>query len=443
MGEVAREIQFGSTVTPGVTIIEGTDHPVAPSATKAQLWVKSDYVVPTGSPHTKDGQVLMMTDDTGLDIEMSWLAANYKPRIGAALAFAHIEEGVGFAGGVQSGPTVDSCISYIYDHLSNMWYKAFVDNTFADARITSSNDGGYTWVPLHTVDTSIAHGDLAQPCTNGTNLGVAADGAFYLSTSLSASDLPSAGAPTGSPALMSGSTGLVWSEQSSLWVMCGDNATNGYIYTSPDGITWFNRTPAGMTTDMPVSMDIAHTGFGGYTNTERIILCCGANGTQLWFSTTGGITWTEDTSNVPSIGMETIMWAPSIVGDSTLSVSMGAWIGVDAGSNLWFSINNQGSYWLDTTHSARCIYRTPEFAGWGNTSTNQTFYKFDAISDDTTRGVNYSSAGVLYQDQRAGASSNNALNRARYQWGNGVIMYDREGDFELQIGRYGPIEPLL
>jgi hypothetical protein len=198
-----------------------------------------------------------------------------------------------------------------------------------------------------------------------------------------------------------------------------------------------------MTTDMPVSMDIAHTGFGGYTNTERIILCCGANGTQLWFSTTGGITWTEDTSNVPSIGMETIMWAPSIVGDSTLSVSMGAWIGVDAGSNLWFSINNQGSYWLDTTHSARCIYRTPEFAGWGNTSTNQTFYKFDAISDDTTRGVNYSSAGVLYQDQRAGASSNNALNRARYQWGNGVIMYDREGDFELQIGRYGPIEPLL
>jgi hypothetical protein len=442
IGEVAREIQFGSTVTPGVTITEGTDHPVAPAATKAQVWVKSDYVVPTPpSDYVKDGQALMMTTDQGTDINLSWLAANYKPLMGTQLAFAHIEEGTGLAGGTIKSFNVDSCISYIYDHLSNMWYQAYIDNTVADARITSSSDGGYDWVTSKVVDTSIAHGDLAQPCTNGTNLGVAADGAFYLSTTLSATNLPSAGAPTGSPALMSGSTGLVWSEQASLWVMCGDNQTNGYIYTSPTGTTWTNRTPAGMTTDMPVSMDIAHTGFGGFSGTERILLCCGTNSTSIWYSINGGVSWTEDTTNVPTIGMETVMWAPSIA--NTSGSDMGVWIGVDASSNLWYSIDAVGFYWLDSTHSARCIYRTPEFAGWGNTSGNCTWYQITTVANGIFDGIGIDGGSITWQGNSPGASSNQALNRARYQWGNGVIMFDRLGDSELVIGRYGPIEPLL
>jgi hypothetical protein len=438
IGAIADEILLGKASMPGFTLTEGTDHPVTPAAGKAQLWVKSDYVVPTTSVVDNDGQGLMMTDDTGLDIDLSWLAANYKARIGGQLAFAHIEENSTFAGGT-SKVAADSCISYIYDHLSNMWYQAWIDAGTLDAQITSSSDGGYTWETATEVDTAISLGDLSQPCTNGTVLGIASDGAFYLSTSLDSSDIAySASIPS-----QSGSTGLVWSEQQSLWVACGDNATNGFIHTSPDGITWTDRTPAGMTTDKPVSMDIAHNGFGGWSGTERIRLSCGSFGTMQWYSTDGGLTWFENTTSMPTIGLETIMWCPSIPGTSATASGMGVWIGVDASSNLYYSQNYTGAGWVDTNTQARCIYRTPEFAGWGNTSTgNQAWWQFSSVSDASTRGYTMTELGYLWQNQRALASSDEALNKARYQWGNGVIMYDRHGDSELMIGRYGPIEPV-
>jgi hypothetical protein len=442
IGAVAREIMFGLDPHSGLTITEGTDHPTAPAATKAQVWVKSDYLVPSGSPQTKDGQALMMTDDTGLDIDMSWLAANYKPRIGEMLAFAHIEENATFAGGTAKA-TSDSNVYFIYDHLSNMWYQSWIDAGTTDAQTTSSSDGGYSWETAKEVDTAISLGDLSPPCTNGTNLGIAADGYFYLSTSLDSSDLPSTGAYTGNIPNQSGCRGLVWSEQQSLWVVCGYGSGNGYIATSPDGITWTDRTPAGMTTELPGSMDIAHSGWHGYTGTERIIISCGSTGTMLWYSTDGGLNWAEDTTLVPTVGMETIMWCPSVVGSSGSPSAMGIWIGVDASSNLWYSTTNTGSVWLDSSYSARCIFRTPEWCGWGNTSTNQTFYKINAVCDsNTNRGVSYSVAGVLYASSRFMHSSNESTNRTRYQWGNGVMMFDRYGDGELMIGRYGPIEPV-
>jgi len=439
------EIVIGSSSTPGVSITQGTDHPVAPVATKAQLWVKSDYLNPASvgdaSYHVRDGQGLMMTDDTGEDINLSWLASNYKTLLGSQMAFSKVEEQGIYAGGNQR-VIGDNCVSYIYDWLGNHWYISFVDATTSDALITDSADGGYTWATNSVVDTSIAAGDMAPPCTNGTQLGVAADGNFYLSTDLTAIGLPAPASPTGSPAVMNGSTGLVWSEQASLWVMCGDDSgASGRIYTSPTGTTWTNRTPAGMTDDLPVSMDIAHVGFGGYLGTERIIIVCGASRTSMWYSTNGGVSWTEDNSNVPTIGLEIIMWAPS-VGTAVNINQPGIWLGIDALDNLWASTAANGLDWYDTTIQAHHIFRTEEFAGYGNNSTTTpTFYQITSGTDFLTfGGVGTSRSAALYNGAFPRFQCNIASVRARYQWGNGAIIWDRTGDGETVVGRYGPIK---
>ena len=443
IGDTAEEIIIGNSTAPGFTIRDGTDHSVAPVATKAQIWVKDDYENPRGlgdaSEHVRDGQGLMMTDDTGLDINLSWLASNYKTLLGGTFATATMEEQGIYAGGTAKA-VGDNCVSFIYDHLSNMWYQAFIDATTADALVTSSSDGGYTWVTSKVVDTSIAAGDLAQPCTNGTNLGVAADGNFYLSTDLSATNLP--GTVTGSPALINGSTGLVWSEQASLWVMCGDNAAAaGYVYTSPAaGTTWTLRYtfPAGPI--LPVSMDIAHVGFGGYSGTERIMISCGATSNDTFYSTNGGVSWTQDTTGNPTNGLEIIQWCPS-VGQAVNVNQPGVWMGIDASGNIYMSTASQGLDWFDTTINGDQIFRTEEFAGFTNASTNPTWFLVSSGSDFVTSGsVGYSSFGVTWQGARPLFESFTANVRARYQWGNGVIMWDRFGDAELVIGRYGPIK---
>jgi hypothetical protein len=444
IGDTAEEIVIGSGSAPGFTIKTGGDHPVAPVAAKAQLWVKDDYRDPrsTGdaSAFVRDGQALMMTDDTGLDINLTWLASNYKTLLGGNFSTSTMEEQGIFAGGTSKVVT-DASVSYIYDHLSNMWYQAWIDLGTGDAQVTSSADGGYTWETSSEVDTAITTGDLAQPCTNGTNLGVAADGYFYLSTSLDSSDLPAAGASTGKALNISGSTGLVWSEQQSLWVMCGDNAAGaGYVYTSPTGTTWTNRSHVGMASRQCVSMDIAHVGFGGYSGTERIMISCGSFSNDTFYSTNGGISWTQDTTNNPTNGLETIQWWPS-VGQAVNINQPGVWAGVDSAANLYISTAANGLDWFDTTIGANVIFRTEEFAGFTNTSTNATWFQVNSGSDFVADGsLGYTEFGVTYQGARPLYNCYTFPNRARYQWGNGVVMWDRSGDSELVIGRYGPIK---
>ena len=441
-GDVTLGLTDGMEITfsTGLSIVEGADHPVTPVSGAAQLWLSTEYdETSQSSLKIHEGHVLKMTQYQDWDIEMSWLTANYKQTLGAMLAFGHTEEH-GIVGGTSKA-VGDNCVSFIYDHLSNMFYQAFIDNSLGDARVSSSTDG-YTWSTFHTVDTAISGGDLAQPCTDGTKLGVAADGAFYLSTDLTSANLPAAGFPTGTTGLLTGSTGLVWHIGSQLWVMCGDNGTTGYILTSPAaGTSWTLRYtfPA---TVMPVTMDIAHPGYGGYNSTERILIFCGATGANMYWSD-NGTSWIEDTGGNPTTGLMHVVWAPSIRTNNSKdsAVNSGTWVGMDASKNLWVSRTNGAGNWDDTNTSCDWLAKSDEFCWYGTAGTSATnMYTIASVADGgalTGGWVRGRHVGVL-DDAGKPLFRCSDSDRARYTWGNGVIAFDRE-DGEFIIGRYGPI----
>ena len=435
VNSTTEEITLGT----GFSIVEGADHPVTPVPSKAQLWLSTEFdETLEPSVQINDDHILKMTQYPDHDIELSWLGANYQGMIGGQLAFGRLEE-VGTTGGTIKTAS-DADVSFFYDHLSNMWYQSFIDASLADAKVSHSSDGGYTWATFKTVDTSISNNDLAPPATDGTKLGIAADGNFYLSTDLTSTNLP--GTATGSPTNITGSTGLVWHIGSQLWVMCGDNGATGYVYTSPAaGTTWTLRYtfPAAI---LPKSMDIAHPGYGGYTGIERILIAVGATSFNTFWSD-DGITWNQDTTGNPTIGLEQVVWCPSIGTGTSLNKgsSPGAWLGLDTSKNVWCSTIYSTGDWLDSGANADWIWKTDEWCGYGtNSTTGSNQYQFTHVTDTVASGgfIRGRVCGTLYYSCLPMHRSSSTVNKARFTWGNGVIMFDRE-DGELVIGRYGPI----
>jgi hypothetical protein len=429
------------TISTGFSLVEGPDHPVTPASGKAQVWLSTEFDETTQpGVNIHDGHVLKLTQYQDHDIEMSWLAANYKRTLGPHLAFGHTEENGTVGGTVKTAN--DTYVSYIYDHLSNMWYQSLIEDFSSDALVSSSSDGGYTWSTFKVIDTSAT--ELTQPCTNGTKLGIMVDGDFYLSTDLTSANLP--GTPTGSTISGYSSIGLVWHIGSQLWVACTHlGASHGYIHTSPDGITWTLRYTFPNTAHVPVTMDIAHPGYGGYNGTERIVVFCGSTTTNMYYSD-NGTTWNVDTGGNPTSGLEHVVWAPSINTNNSKdkSTTPGAWVGMDAAKNLYISRTYTAGDWEDTNTSCDWIGKTDEFCWYGTAAAAglvaTNMYTITNVSDTGAlvggwcRGRH---VGVLDDYSKPLFRCSDSA-RARYTWGNGVIMFDRE-DNEFIIGRYGPI----
>jgi hypothetical protein len=189
-------------------------------------------------------------------------------------------------------------------------------------------------------------------------------------------------------------------------------------------------------------MDIAHPGYGGYTATERILVSCGSTTTNTFFSD-NGTSWTQDTSGNPTNGLEHVVWAPSINTNNTKdkATSTGAWVGMDAAKNLYVSRIWDTSNWEDTGTTADWIGKTDEFLWYATAGTAATnTYTFANVADTGAAvggWVRGRHVGVM-DDAGKPLFRCSDSDRARYTWGNGVILYDRE-DGELIIGRYGPI----
>jgi hypothetical protein len=187
-------------------------------------------------------------------------------------------------------------------------------------------------------------------------------------------------------------------------------------------------------------MDIAHVGFGNFQGTEKIMAVCGASSNDTFYSLNGGVSWTQDTTANPTFGLECNVWCPS-VGQGSNFNQPGIWAGLDSALNLYISTSSNGLSWFNTTENARYIFRTEEWAGYGNNSDNTTWFQFTGAADSTAGGFARTRMGVTWQGARPLFQCNVANVRARYQWGNGVIMFDRAGDTEFVVGRYGPIKP--
>jgi hypothetical protein len=190
-------------------------------------------------------------------------------------------------------------------------------------------------------------------------------------------------------------------------------------------------------------MDIAHPGYGGYTGVERILIFCGSTGANMYWSD-NGTSWTEDTGGNPTTGLEHVVWCPSISTNTSKDKSglNGSWLGIDGSKNLWCAWTYGAGNWSDTGVNADWIWKTDEWSGWSsnaNPTSGVTHVYCVGHITDTGDGFHRNRvASHLYYGGMPLVRSSSTTNRARFTWGNGVIMFDRE-DGELMIGRYGPI----
>jgi hypothetical protein len=114
---------------------------------------------------------------------------------------------------------------------------------------------------------------------------------------------------------------------------------------------------------------------------------------------------------------------------------------MDSSKNLYIARGNEAGTWDDTGTSADWLFKTDEWCGYGTATTTATnLYQIISVSDGgaaTGGWIRGRHVGALWYASLPLFRSSDT-GRARFTWGNGVILFDRE-DSELMIGRYGPI----
>lgn len=128
--------------------------------------------------------------------------------------------------------------------------------------------------------------------------------------------------------------GLIWASELSLWVAVGAaDATRPYVITSPDKITWTQRT-AGLSKSVAL--------FGIAFDGTTLVAVGSPDGADAYVVTsTDGITWTERATNKPA-GLKDVVWAGGI----SLFIAVGAADGSDA----HIETSPDGETWTERTN---------------------------------------------------------------------------------------------
>jgi hypothetical protein len=418
-----------------LTLDRHTTSPSTPSGAWT-LWLGSNYAHVDDGVNDTAGDGLTTTDTDGNEINLSWYAKNMPIMLGADMAFRNLYETNVFTGGTTK-TTSDANLSWIWDPLANRWYHSYIDVSLGDACLTDSADG-ITWTTRKVFDTSTTSGDMSWAATDGSQVAIACDGVVFLSTDLTAANLP--GTSTGNPAGTE-STMMFYSVSNALWVHVGYDGVNNYIATSPNCITWTTRgTYARATYGILVAGDIVRDR-DVPTNDGRICLWSDTY-SGMWYSDTM-TSWTLDTSSQPTTGLQVCHYCPGLNANST-DVGKGGWLGTDLEGDVWVAPSSAGTTMFETTYNCGTIWKIQDGdQGWCSnvaTASNTVVYGIHAHADAAADAQFYSQIGW----QRGGFSmlhsSKSSVNRAVYRWGNGVINYDRFIDAESMHGRYGAIK---
>ena len=141
--------------------------------------------------------------------------------------------------------------------------------------------------------------------------------------------------------------GLIWASGLSLWVAVGTaDATRPYVITSPDGITWTERT-AGLSK----AFALQSVAFDGTT----LVAVGNADGSDAYIVTsTDGITWSEQ-SNPKNFTLVEVVWAGGI----NLFVAVGNADGTDA----YLVTSPDGTTWTERANPKNFTLRTVVWTG--------------------------------------------------------------------------------
>ena len=391
-----------SNTADGVQLLQRAASPQTPVATKAHIWVKNE-----------DPSELFITDDAGRNQNVSWWMNNLSSHMAHYGIWLNLQQtAVPFSG------TIAGDLSIEYNDNADKFYCTYFESAGSDGYAYDS-DNGINWSSLKIFDTGTSVGDMSQAASDGTHFGIACDQTFYRSTDLTVANTVAYGTFS---TIGNEATGLIYDHTNSLWVVCGNTGTQGYIETSPTGVTgtWTLRKTLA-TGHMAKAMDWDPV-------SGRAVVVCGSTSLNTYYST-NKTSWTQDTTGNPSIGCSNIWFSKQhdcfFAGDSSQNMHMTR----DNNGGTWFTISG-----MDASH----VWRSDDFMCFTGGGSVATIYQMGATGRVETNQTMTKTISGYIDDYNFQPILNTATQRCRIRGGKGVIAWPSYSNNKLMYARYAP-----
>lgn len=247
-------------------------------------------------------------------------------------------------------------IRITYDPLAKRWFCTLSQSTGNDCIVYDSATGDVDdWTAGRVVD-SVLSNDLnfTPVVSNGTIAVMGTDQYAKAWAGLDTSVAPTTTAFDSITAVR----WMAYCEADSNFVAVGTDGVNGYIETSPDGITWTTRT-----TTVPNEPSCVVFSTGGDHG-----LVTFSDSTTTYYDSGGSTTWSQETTYLPGGALVAAYYDESI--DSYISAYPGVFVGVASTGDTYTSgYGTGGAAWGGALYAAAHLYSSPYFSLSENSST--------------------------------------------------------------------------